>query len=404
MGCCFTFDARACYGPDAAPVAVKAPHSKSGDDWRVERIRLDRGQPLPPLFSRRWRGWAPFSPPRARARRSGPGKARHAAYRLFWGDLHCHSDFSPDAEGEPDELYHFARDGAGLDFVCVADNDYYPYKTLLDAEVHLTGELARAFSRDEEFVAFSGYEWTFHRRDASRSFNHRIVVLPEGGGEIARRNEPEGRSERAFKDYLAQTGYFNFPHHAHWKLLRARGEHAVEVTAAWGTYILDAPTVFDALNRGHAFAFLGNSDSHRFLPGLSGALTGVYAEGLTRRALLDAIRAGRTFATTGNRTALAFWVNDAFLGSETSCSGRPLIRWRVQPWRALERVMVIRDGRRAHQSSKKTGQWVDEEVSPGRHWYMLQAEERGAYRRHPHNVAAAFGKYAWSTPIRVLVG
>ncbi|MDX1358521.1 MAG: hypothetical protein R3232_06810, partial [Clostridia bacterium] len=35
---------------------------------------------------------------------------------LYWGDLHCHSIYSPDAEGYPDELFFYARDRCGLDF------------------------------------------------------------------------------------------------------------------------------------------------------------------------------------------------------------------------------------------------------------------------------------------------
>lgn len=402
-GCCFAFDSRCCYPPDAVPVAVKTVHQRSGDDYDVTRIDLTAGRPYATVDSGEWRKWRTWRPA-LRRRRPTVERGKGGRYKLFWGDLHCHSSFSGDAEGEPDELCHFARDTAGLDFVCIADNDYCPHKALLDSEVRFTAELTRAASRDRKFLAFSAYEWTFHRRDTTRSFNHRVVILPEGGGPIARRHEAQGRSEKAFSDYLRRTGYLNFPHHAYWQLLGARGEQAVEVTSAWGPYILDTPTVFDALNRGVKLALLGNGDSHRFLPGLAGALTGVYAKALTRRDIMAAIRAGRTVATTGQRTAVALWVNDAFLGSDVRCGRCPVLRWRIRPWRSLRDVTVIRDGAPVHVSRDAVAEWVDSEVEPGgRHWYILQVREAGAYRRYPHNVAPAMGTYAWSSPIRVNV-
>lgn len=404
-GCCFAFDTRRVYPPYRIPIAVKGPHLKSGNDFTVRPVDLNKGETYDERPKRLWLGWKPQSLPVGGADRSRVRiKDRHlGGMKLFWGDLHCHSAFSPDAEGEPDELYHFARDLAELDFVCIADNDFYPNKALLDSEVHFTAELAGQLSEKGRFLALSGYEWTFHRPDAGRSFNHRIVVFPRNGRRIARRNEPAGKSERAFTKYLESAGYLSFAHHAYWKLLGARGEHGVEVTAAWGTYILDAPTVFETLNAGKRFSFLGNSDSHRFMPGLSGGLTGVYATELTREVVLRAIRKGRCFATTGNRTVTAFWVNDRFMGGEALCSSAPNLRWEVRPHGILEKVTIIRDGEPVRTASTRKGEWADTTVSPGRHWYVLQVKEQGVHKRYPHNVASAWGKYAWTSPTWVRV-
>jgi deoxyribodipyrimidine photolyase-like uncharacterized protein len=77
---------------------------------------------------------------------------------------------------------------------------------------------------------------------------------------------------------------------------------------------------------------IGNSSGHEGVPGInqveslvrslhgwrpfSGGLTGVMAEDLTRASILDAIRKGRVYATTGNRTLLSFSLNEQPLGSE----------------------------------------------------------------------------------------
>ena len=399
-GACFAFDPKRLQHPHCVRIAAKTAHRPAGNDFELIRIDARRAAPWSRPSPRLWRGWKPYTP-RLPKRGRPAGVADHDPGRLFWGDLHCHSVFSPDAEGEPDELLYTARDLAGLDFVCIADNDFYPQKVLLDTESHYTAQLAASLSRDHEFIAFSGYEWTYHRPDTGRSFNHRIVVFPSGEQQIARRHEPAGRSHKAFRAYLERVRYFNFPHHAYWRRLHSPGEWAVEVTAAWGLYILDASTVFDALNAGDHFAFLGNGDSHRFLPGLSGALTGVYASALTRTAILAAIRAGRCFATTGNRTAVEFRCNAAFMGATVAVGAPPCLSWRVQPQTALESVSVIRDGAIVHRADVATGTWTDRTLAPGRHWYVLQVKEAGAQTRYPHNVAPARGKYAWSSPIRV---
>ena len=54
---------------------------------------------------------------------------------LFFGDLHVHSRISADLDGEPDELYHFARDVAQLDFMALTDNDFTWFTEPLRADV-----------------------------------------------------------------------------------------------------------------------------------------------------------------------------------------------------------------------------------------------------------------------------
>lgn len=403
-GNAFTFDSRGPCKTDTALVAAKSEHSPNGDDWRVVNVQLADGLPYRARPRSLWKGWKPCLLPAQpkNAERVTVEAKRGGKLKLFWGDLHCHSAFSPDAEGEVDELYFFARDLAPIDFVCVADNDFYPEKMLLDSEAHYTAHLAGSLTTSR-FLALSGYEWTFHRPDRERSFNHRIVIFPDKERRIARRNESLGRSEKAFRKYLLKTQYFAFPHHAFWRLLDAPSEYAVEVTAAWGTYMLDAKTIPRALNAGRRFAFLGNSDSHRFMPGLSGALTGVYARDLTRSSIMDALRRGRCFATTGNKTALAFWVNNAFIGEEGRAPASPEIRWRIRAHGAIEKMRIIRNGEYVYSTSAAEGEWTDHHARLGENWYVLEVKEKGVHRRYPHNIAPAWGKYAWSSPIRVRV-
>jgi hypothetical protein len=400
-GACYAFDTRRIYTESRFPVAVKMEHDRLGNDFDVVDIDFTVGTSYHGKPKSLWSQWVSISLPQApRNDNSLKVSVEDDSLTTYWGDLHCHSYFSPDAEGEPDELYYFARDLAKIDFVCISDNDFYPSKILLDSEVHYTAELAQSLTVKNRFLALAGFEWTYYRDDPSRTNNHRIIVFPQDSPvEVVRRNEPNGASEKAFRAYLDKNGYFAFPHHAQWRFLDSSYEWGVEVTAAWGTYILDCDTVYRNLEIGERFAFLGNSDSHRFMPGLSGALTGVFASELTQKSLYDAIRKRRTFATTGNKTVVAFWLNDSFMGGETTSDTSPNVHWHVVPHGKLEKIDVIRNGIIVHSSDRKSGEWRDETVPAGRHWYIIQVKEEGSHQRYPHNVAMAWGKYAWSSPI-----
>ncbi len=393
--CCFAVDSHCLHSRNAFSFASKAQHQSSGFDFQVHSVDLAACRPYFAAEVTR-ADWA-LADFRVEIRQAGKLSQATSSWKLFWGDLHCHSVHSPDAEGEIDELYHFAKEVARLDFVAITDNDFYPGKVLLDSETEYISAVAGALTTDD-FLALSGYEWTFHRPDGKNSFNHRIVLFPENERETIRRNERSGNTEEAFAQYIQKTGYFSFPHHGYWEFLA--DEPAVEVTSAWGPYILDADSIRKNLQRGRKFAFLGNSDSHRFMPGLSGALTGVFAEELSREAIFSALRQGRCFATTGNRTVAMFYVDAAFIGGESRGVDGPLLRWQVCCHHSLEHIRIIRDGETVFCSECLNGEWRDSAVLPGSHWYYLEVKEAGDYPRYPHNVAPAFGKYLWTTPIR----
>jgi predicted metal-dependent phosphoesterase TrpH len=77
---------------------------------------------------------------------------------IFYGNLHSHTSYS-DGSGTPDQAYEYAK--RYLDVLAVTDHAYYfaqkingktkPYLTKLAAERH---------TKDGEFVALQGFEWT----------------------------------------------------------------------------------------------------------------------------------------------------------------------------------------------------------------------------------------------------
>ncbi|MFT5325692.1 MAG: hypothetical protein ACI8P0_003564, partial [Planctomycetaceae bacterium] len=112
-----------------------------------------------------WTGWEPVELPIAeesmpRREVSIDGKK----YKLFWGDLHCHNGLTADAEGQPDEMHHYARDRAGLDVVVFTNNDFYNVP-LTQYDFELGNLFAAKFSarpRDGRrgLLSLPGFEWT----------------------------------------------------------------------------------------------------------------------------------------------------------------------------------------------------------------------------------------------------
>ena len=368
----------------------------------------------------RWRTTGPTAQPKPR--RTVTHRSR--TYRLFWADTHCHSNFSPDAEGEVDEIIHFARDTAGLDAVCVIDNDYYPHKSLTPAEWRIHKAMSNHFTEPGRFVAFYGYEFTFHRKDLDPDFNHRTVIYAQPDGRLLRRIDPEARSERGLLEALRGSGTLVYPHHCSYEIIDPRQERNVEVCSSWRVCIEETDFTIRALRQGRKLGFIGSSDSHRAVPGMGGALTGVYAEELTPESLMEAYRNRRLIATSGCFVHIDFRVSGAFIGQTLEGVDLPRIEAEVEAPRAVESVRVVRDGLTIHEISPRTNtcvlQFDDRAADPGQHFYFLRVRLAGdpslniegdpatadlgpfsVESRYPHNLARARGAFAWTSPIWV---
>jgi hypothetical protein len=106
---------------------------------------------------------------------------------LWFGDPHLHSRLSCDLDGELDELYHFARDVAQLDFVAFTDNDCTRYtEPLTPADWTHARRAANYFNDPGRFTAFVAWEYTLHQPpDAADPLNsHRSVIFPDDDGPI----------------------------------------------------------------------------------------------------------------------------------------------------------------------------------------------------------------------------
>lgn len=384
-----------------------------------------------PFKQEKWLGWnATTLPiqreiPPHRVIESG-GKT----YRLFWADLHCHSNLSADAEGEIDELNHYARDRAGLDVVAFTENDFYNVP-LTQYEYQLGNLFAENHSVADEFLSFPGYEWTSRIPGVAtaslgdpgnwlppyrnRSYaNHRSVIYPPGGGPLVHFTEVGNDIER-LNEAVARAGGITLSQHPTFQLSGHAVEVGLELTSGWGTYIARNPKLFhDSLDQGRRvdgvrLGFVANGDSHRRAPGLSGALTGIYAQSLTHEAILDALRNRRCFATSGSRIFIDARCEDSLMGEEFAVVGDQVtLDLRAIGTRAITSATLVRNGEEVYRIHGTGGRelharFLDHGLSSGVHWYYWRVAQDDAVRPLPGNLMVAHGHLAWSSPHWVVV-
>ncbi|MFH8132571.1 MAG: CehA/McbA family metallohydrolase, partial [Candidatus Aenigmatarchaeota archaeon] len=231
-------------------------------------------------------------------------------YKLFFGDLHGHTFWS-DGKGSPAEYFTYCKDVAKLDFCAITDHDVN--QTALS---NITIEADNFNSLN--FVAFAGTEWSSPRYGHKACYNISTVCRAWS----ANCDTPKELYESVKKD----GGLCHAAHPAanwtgqnatDWDVVKDEVEVAGEIYAnetkmieAWSNYKLKLGVV-------------GVSDTHDGRPGSSG-VTGCYAKELTRKGILEALKARRCFATSSgaNRTHfpmnLSFKINGHWMGEEIS--------------------------------------------------------------------------------------
>ena len=339
-------------------------------------------------------------------------RAEEDGLRLFFGDPHVHSHLSYDLPGEADELYHFARDVAGLDFVAFTENDATRFtEPLTPDDWERSKRLAETFNNPGVFTAFIGWEYTLHANPYyPKSYDsHRSVLFPGGDGRVVSWTDDAAPTTRdmvsAFEDERVLI------HHHHcggFDLTNDEVERNIELCSGWENNMRDAAFVsalHATLAEGFKLGFFGAGDIHERNPGLGGGLAGVWAKENTRKAIFDAFWQRRIFATTGLRAALRFDVCGTFMGGEVDISGSPLLHVTVNGESPIRAIELIRDGDIVHQT-RNAGleaeiEWRDERCPAGDHFYYVQVVFEGHGGPMYSNVSDPFGCQAWSSPVWV---
>jgi len=323
---------------------------------------------------------------------------------------------SQDLDGEQDELYHFARDVADLDFAAFCENDFHHFAERLPEVDWLRNcRNAEIFNDPGRFTAFQAWEFTGmkHPVAGTGADSHRCVLFPDATSEIVHWYR-DGRVLAAPDLARHFSGRRVLLHHHHpsgFDITDDSNERNIEICSGWWN-CMERDRFVEALHgllaKGLRLGFIGASDNHERDPGLGGALTGVWAEENTRESIFDALWNRRIFATTGIRPELRFQIADAFMGSDTHTDVPPHLRVQVSCDRCIERVTIIRDGLPVHAqdfgSESAEVVWQDGACTPGEHYYYAHVRFVGTEANPYWNCASAVGVNAWTSPVWVRLG
>ena len=305
------------------------------------------------------------------------------APRVAWLDLHGHSGLS-DGRGTPAEYFRAARE-AGLDGAALSDHDWQ----LDDAEVVALLTATEAANEDGRFVTLPALEMNVNGHEVAYFLDPgRIAAVARGsaGGVRTIAEELAGGATATPPDVLAAYGNADLLLATHTSLASGMGtgypldralpgNHLFEVYSAHGSSECDAcarrvgggaldedervGALWDALDAGHRFTLIAAGDSHDGRPGhtawgaFPGGLTAVEVDSLDRGSVAAALRAGRAWATTGERTMLQTrWANDG-------------VRARIVSAAAPEALEIVGDRAViARIEAPVMGEWIDVELPP----------------------------------------
>jgi hypothetical protein len=217
----------------------------------------------------------------------------------------------------------------------------------------------KKFHQPGRFVPLPGFEWS---GNLPAGGHHNVYFgrydLPmkrwRGADRLGRDGESDLPHVRDLHNYYRGTDTVITPHvggqHADLQWHDPTLEPAVEVTSTHGSFEW---ILRESLERGYQMGFVGGNDCHTGRPGddrpghqlrrySKGGLTGVYAEELTLKGVLDAIKAKRVYATTGARIRADVSVDGHLIGEKYSCGESCEIQVNVEGTAPLERVEVYR--------------------------------------------------------------
>jgi hypothetical protein len=269
---------------------------------------------------------------------------------IYWGETHAHSAFA-EGQGTIDFFYQFGRDDARLDFVGMSEHDTW----MDDFEWRQMQDAVKRYDRPGEFIPFLAYEWTaptifgghhnvFYRtsegRERSAVQQHpTLTSLYEG---LKSKNDP--------KDVLVIP-------HAHatgeYRINDGEIENLVEILSLHGSFEWFGQRY---LEQGHEVGFIAASDDHLSHPGYAAGngnltfrsgLAAVVAPTKSRDSLFDAMKARRTYATTGDRIILDYDVSGGSFGQRIANTDKRVVKLRAIGTAPIREITVVKNGKDA---------------------------------------------------------
>lgn len=378
------------------------------------------------------------------SRPRGAADTVRGGWSVYFADLHTHTILSDGKTGFAEQLFAIGRDQRGMDIVAVTDHAEMGVLQANEWRENLA--IARAFDAPGRFVAMVGWEWT-----GGPATGHRIV-LPDSADRIHPLSSatPAGAPVDSLYRVMRRIGAVTSAHHsgqATWGRWNPAAPFDAELEplfeiASWhgrfefygnpfeGRRQIPGHHWRDALALGRPLGASASSDAH-FLNVADGGVTAVLANRLDRRDVMQALRARRTYATTGAPImvdVLADRVPNTATPSAPTTVGGTLVTdrqvhlsVRVRGTAAIDRLEIMRDGTpwwalvRTERTSDGNGAvWaVYDPAAPQRVLFQRSADARattidvqemvpaGQTVRYDVRITQADGEQAWTSPISV---
>jgi hypothetical protein len=301
---------------------------------------------------------------------SGAAQEKH----LYWGDLHNHNSIGQ-IRGSLERSYDIAREH--LDFFAFTPQSQWfdmveipggrneqfvrGFKAV-EANWPRIKELAAKFYEPGKFVPFLGYEVHSNTGDFH-------ILFPGSFAELV--NLPNHKEWHA---YAKKHGAVLVPHHpaykpgwrgTDWGNVDPEVSPVVEILSEHGNAESDRSpiryirhsmggrytksTVQWLWEQGVQAGVVASTDDHLGYPGAYGeGLAGVWADGLTREALMEAIKARRTYAVNADRIRLDFKLNGRWMGETLAPSRSRKVQIKVTGEDVIDRVEVLKNNRVIH--------------------------------------------------------
>ncbi|MCX6633806.1 MAG: DUF3604 domain-containing protein, partial [Acidobacteria bacterium] len=316
-------------------------------------------------------------------------------YKIVRGDVHRHTEICMDGglDGSLWDLYRYAIDAAGLDYVAVTDHNYgawldtdEPESPNTDNEYQWwrTQKSADIFYVPGRFVPLYGYERSINFPLGHRNilhvrrgvFSYRVPKL-----HISERPELIEKDAQGLWSYLRLTDGLAIPHTTatsmgtDWRLRDDELEPVAEIYQGdRNSYedqgqpraaLKDAPgdggagrapfqkgLIWNALGVGYKMGFIASSD--HWSTHISYANLLVPDRPTTRGDILDAFRQRRTYGSTDN-IVLDFHAGDVLQGGEVQAAQSPTFYVHARGTESILRAEIVKNNRVIYTRPAETG-------------------------------------------------
>jgi len=367
---------------------------------RVEIVRFDLDEALPPIETPRPYQHLYVIPHSVHDAAPEPPELpeQPEGRTLIWGDLHAHCAYSKCMgcnDGLPQEVLRYQRDILDCQVLCLTDHVEYmssaEFTHVMDciereaggSHIPLYGiEWARYPAHHTNFFAadrevFDCLRTLFFAHEHLTPLYAAIKKELQPGSVVAIRHM-HGEND----DELGVSGSRVTETHD------PELEWAMEGMQTRGNMMLDPPGSIPSfpnnfLTAGCQVGIVAGSDHSRGSGPNSFCLTGFWVKEPTAAGVFEAMRSRKTFGVASGKIAIYATLNGVPMGESVTVSAPVRIVAHVSSARGVRRVWLIRDGDVLEwqdvDATTATVGLLDEDATPGRHWYCVTAEASEAY-------------------------